>query len=388
MNWEYIEAVFAQDIELTRASREEILNALSYLEQEFCLDWIKATKESISSSQALGRMVEFAKCLQVADRVTGGNRLKKKLRTIYLSDECQEAIAEALTAERLLAGGATVQYEPKLPGIRKRPDLSANWGTRQVAFEVVFPSRSARDVAEDQRMSIMLSQCAELLTSGMLNIYLTESRIAPDLVNSLVAAVQHLSEDTTHAHELRISDRAYLAYDPDLHELRVQVPEYFPTEENVYGFPVTDPAYHEVKAKLKILTPMSMMAHVSAAFSGSRIPRANRIVRIHRPAMDPRALGKAEQEYEQLPHGIPGVVVIDMSRTSVSLKPEQWARDIHDSFGPDLYPRMSAVWLRSGTPEAGAEWQEWLIANPYASTELPTDIARLLIPGAAPISLA
>ncbi|MBC8492276.1 MAG: hypothetical protein H8D43_00720 [Chloroflexi bacterium] len=387
MDWEHIEAIFAQDIEFTRASREEVVDALSHLEQELGLDWIKATKASISTSSALGRMVEFAKCLKVADAVTGGNTLKKKLHTDYSSEECQGAIAESLTAERLLASGATVQYEPQLPGMTKRPDLFANWGTRQVAFEVVFPSLSAQDVIENQQMDIILLKCGDILTSGTLNIYLTESGIAPDTANSVVAAVKHLSNDTTRVREMHISERAYLAYDPELHELCVPVTEDFSGEEYVYRFPVLDPAYHEVKAKLKILTPMHSETLIKATFPGSRFARVKLIIRIHRPVRDPRALSKAEQKHTQLPSESPGVVVIDMRRTSMSLKPDEWAKYIRDSFVPGLYPKMSAVWLRSGQPEAGAEWQERLIVNPYATTKLPTDIAKQLIPGAAPIDL-
>lgn len=387
MDWEYVEMVFGRDVEFTRASRDEVFDALSRLERELGLSWIKATKASLATTSALGRMVEFAKCLKTADAVIDGNLLKLKLCTDYLSDECQGAIAEALTAERLLASGATVQYEPQLPSTTKRPDFLANWGTQQVAFEVVFPTLSFQDLSENRQLAAMLSECTVLLASGTLNIYLTEISPTADTVNAIISAVRLLSDDTTHTHELHLADRAFLTYDPVLHE-RIALPrEDLLGENDDYAFPVTDPAYYEVKSKLKILTPMYSEIAIRGGFQGNRSLRAKLIVRIHRPVLDSRAWGKAEQKHQQLPPGSAGVVVIDMSRTSMSLRPEQWAKQIRDSFGPNLCPRISAVWLRSGQPEAGAEWREWLIINPYAATKLPTNIAKQLIPGLAPLDL-
>ena len=94
-----------------------------------------------------------------------------------------------------------------------------------------------------------------------------------------------------------------------------------------------------------------------------------------------------EDEYVQLPPGAAGVVVIDMSRTSVGQVPEKWAKIIDESFGEGLYSRLSAVWLRSGHPTPGEVWKEWFLVNRHASVELPIDIANRLIPGLKPADL-
>jgi hypothetical protein len=231
----------------------------------------------------------------------------------------------------------------------------------------------------------LLSQCKDILPSGTLNVYLTEISITPDIVASVIEAVRQLSGDTSTGRELYLPDKAYLAYDPALYEMLVPRVKDLPGE--AYAFPVTDPAYRQVKAKLEILTPMHAVTDIKSSFSNNRSYRAKLIIRIHRPVMDSRAWGKAEQEYKQLPFDYAGVVVIDMSRTSMSVRPEHWARDIHESFLPE-YTRMSAVWLRSGLPIAGAKWQEYLLVNPYANIKLSKEIVESLIPGASSVNFS
>jgi hypothetical protein len=390
MDWEYIAATFAQDIEFTHASREEMFDALSCLEHEIGLKGIQETKAQISNSSALDRMIEYAKCLQVADKIQGNSKLKQKLRAGYLTNECQEAISEALTAERLITIGAIVQYEPQLPGTTKRPDLVGSWDTRSIAFEVVFPSLSVSDIDENRKQCALLSQCNELLTSGTLNIYFTKVNIDPGTVDAVIEAVKSLSDDPTHIYELDLPGGVYLKYDPVVNKMLVPALENYPREENANAFPLTDvAAYHEAKSRLKILLPMHLEATFKAVPQvGSHFPIIVLIIRVYRPVIDPRAFSKVDKEYEQLPPGIAGVVVIDMSRTSMMVRPEPWAKDIFGSFGPELYPKMSAVWLRSGQPVPGWKWEEYLIINQYATTELPADIGGQLLPGAESFDLS
>lgn len=104
-------------------------------------------------------------------------------------------------------------------------------------------------------------------------------------------------------------------------------------------------------------------------------------------AIDARVFSKAVQESTQLPSNIPGVVVIDMSRTTA--RPRDWAEEIHQMIAPGLYNKMSAVWLRSGAiGNAGIDWKEFLISNPFATLSLDKEIIELILPSVREIDLS
>jgi hypothetical protein len=387
MDWSYVESVFADQIEYTVASRKEILDALAYLEQHLGLTRISEIKTTISNSSALNRIIELSNCLQTANQISGGNKLSRKLSTCYTSDDCQEAISIALAARPLITGGAKVQYEPNLEGTTKHPDLVATWGTVRVVFEVALPTLSHHDEIEDKQLEEVKSQCENLLKSGFLNIYFTEPEISPDSLNNVLSAISDVSADPTHAYVKTISNTAYIAYEPLPNESRGQPSTKSSDDEDFSPAPINDPQYHEVKAKLKISTPMTCQFFQKGTLSQSGFLRAELVIRIHRPATDPRAFGKIEQEYEQLSPNIPGVIVLGLSRTSVTLDLDQWTRDIHSFLAPGLCPKMTAVWWRSGTPAFGANWNQCLIQNPHAARRLPEFVANQLIPNGVPINI-
>jgi len=134
-----------------------------------------------------------------------------------------------------------------------------------------------------------------------------------------------------------------------------------------------------IKEKLGIMRPMPAVAFCRAHVRSDGY-KISTIVRVYRVASDPRVMSKAIEEATKLPSNIPGIVVIDMSRTVAH--PYDWATEVHRAFRSRAYPKLNAVWLRSAVvAHACLEWTECLVVNPYASMDLNSMIVDRISPG-------
>lgn len=391
MDWNYIKRVLGVSVQSVEDSADEILNSLTHLESEVGRIWIENAFPSGSKSIAwVASLVELDKCLKIADVIKGGNVLKRKLLADFQSEETQSAMTEAQVAIRLVSGDAQVEYEPQLPGEPKKPDLLAVWDNKQVAFEVTRLALSAEDTEQwRERQASIANACGNILPGGSLDIYITEAKITQHMVNLILKVVQGLvsTARNTDYLEHRISETIYLAYDPtgSVRKDRANAP--VPTKSKTVGSCITDVKADRseyIKENLGIISPMPVAAYFSsyALSNGYKIPT---IVRVYRVANDSRVMSKAIEESTQLPSNIPGAVVIDMSSTTARLY--DWTAEIHRKFGPRLYTKMSAVWLRSGVISgAHFRWTEYLILNPYATIGLENVMVERISPSGQEIN--
>ena len=369
----------------------EILNSFANLESEFGRTWIENAWPNVSGIVLIAILVEFDKCLRIADVIERGNVLKRKLLAGFQSTETQRAMTEAQVAIRLVSSGAKVEYEPQIPKESKKPDLLAIWDNMQVAFEVTKLELSAENAEQWRKcQASMANACGNILEGGSLDIYITNTIITQDMVKLVLKAVKDLVclDRSTDYFERQISETIYLAYDPtgSVRKDRTNAPA--PTksatvEECIED--VNDDRSKYIMEKLGILLPMSAIGHVGIHTlpDGYKIPT---IVRVYRVASDFRIMSKAIAKAVQLPSNILGVVVIDMSNTTA--RPNYWAAEIHRMFGHRLYTRMSAVWLRSGViKDASYKWTEYLVTNPYATMGLENAIVERILPSGQDVYL-
>jgi len=385
MDWNYIERALGVSAQSVGGAADEILNSLTHLESELGRTWIENALPRGSKSIAwVSLLAEFDKCLKIADEIKRGNVLKRKLLARFHVAKPPAAMNEAHVAIRLVSSGAQVEYEPQLSGEPKKPDFLATWDTKRVAFEVTKLELSAEDTEQwHKRQALVANKCGSILPRGSLDIYITEVIITQKMVNLILQAAQDLALRCKNIDylERRVSETIYLAYDRTGSVREDRANALIPTKKESVGawiFHVKGDRSEYIKEKLGVLSPMPAVAR-----GGTRtLPdgyKIQTIVRVYRVASDPRVISKTIEKSTQLPSNIPGIVVIDMSKTTA--RPDDWAAEIHRAFRSPEYIKMSAVWLRSGVIAKGClEWTEYLVPNPYATIGLENVIVERILP--------
>jgi len=384
VDWHYIEKKLGVSARSVGDSADEILNSLTHLESELGRSWIENALPLGSKSIAwVAILVDFDKCLRITDEIKRGNPLKRKLVAGFPVDKPPPAMDEARVGIRLVSSGAQVEYEPLFPTESKKPDFLATFDNKQVAIEVTRLQLSAEDTEQQKRQASLAGKCGSILAGGSLDIYLTEPIITQQIENLIPKETKNLVSvrGNTDYLERWISKTVYLVYDPtgSVRKDRANAPA--PTKSERWGasiFVVEGDRSQHIKEKLGILCPMPAVAFCSAHVrsDGYKIPT---IVRVYRVASDPRVMSKAIEEATQLPSNIPGIVMIDMSRTAAH--PYDWAAEVHRAFRSRAYPKLNAVWLRSAVvAHACLEWTECLVVNPYASMDLDSTIVDRISP--------
>lgn len=328
-------------------------------------------------------LVDFDKCLNIADEIKRGNSLKRKLVTGFRVDKPPAAMDEARVGIRLVSSGAQLEYEPMFAAESRKPDFLATFDGKQVAIEVTKLQLSAEDTEQQKRQASLAHKCGSILAGGSLDIYLTEPIVTEQIGNSTAKETQDLVSvrGNTDYLERRICETVYLAYDPtgSVRKDRANAPT--PTKKETVGACIQDvkgDRSNHIKKKLGVLSPMPAVACVRTHIlsDGYKIPT---IVRVYRVASDPRVMIKAIEKATQLPSNIPGIVVIDMSRTVAHIY--DWATEVHRVFMSRAYPKLNAVWLRSAVvAHACLEWTECFVVNPYASIDLNSMIVDRISP--------
>jgi hypothetical protein len=320
MDWQYIEKVLGVSPHLVGDRANEILTSVAHLEAELGRRWIENAWPNSSGIAVADMLVEFSKCLKITEKIQRGSLLKKKLLAGYHSAEAQHAMAEAHVAIRLVESGAQVVYEPKIPNEPKRPDFLAFLDKKPASFEVTRLDLSAEDSEQQKRQHSLAEKCGNILPSGSLDIYITDTEISPQAVDLIIDSVHKLGSAGTDKKclEQQVSDTVYLAYDPigSVRKDHTNAPKITtPTESKAIGICIHDveaDRSRDIKKKLKVQFPMPAVARVApqTLSDGSQIAT---LVRIFRVAIDARVMTKAIEESSQLPSNIPGVVVIDLN---------------------------------------------------------------------------
>ncbi len=385
MDWHYIEKELGISARSVGDSADEILNSLTHLESKLGRSWIENTLPRGSKTMAWAAiLVDFDKCLKITDEIKRGNSLKRKLVTGFRVDKPPAAMDEARVGIRLVSRGAQLEYEPLFPSESRKPDFLATFDKEQVAIEVTRLQLSAEDTEQQKRQASLACKCGSILAGGSLDIYLTEPIIKQQIENLIAKETQDLVSvrGNTDYFERRISKTVYLVYDPtgSVRKDRANAP--VPTRNERWGvlvFVIEGDRSSYIKEELGIMCPMPAVAFCRAHVrsDGYKIPT---VVRVYRVASDSRVMIKAIEEATQLPSNIPGIVVIDMSRTVAH--PYDWATEVRRAFRARVYPKLNAVWLRSAVvAHACLEWTECLVVNPYANMYINSMIIDRISPG-------
>lgn len=271
MDWQYIENVLGVSAQLAGDRADEILNSLAHLESKLGRRWIENVWPNSSGIALVDMLIEFGKCLNITEKIQRGSLLKKKLLAGYHSAEAQHAMAEGHVAIRLVESGAQVVYEPEIPNEPKKPDFLSFWNRKQVSFEVTRLDLSAEDSEQQKRQHSLAEKCGNILPSGSLDIYITETEISPQTVDLIIESVQKLASARIEKEylERQVSETVYLAYDPigSVRKDRANAPKITaPIEGKSVGILIADieaDRSRDIKGRLKIQFPMPVVARVA-----------------------------------------------------------------------------------------------------------------------------
>lgn len=359
-------------------SNERVLSAFDIIKQEIDSNWFeKRIKNGLGKDLIVLQAVRLAEAFNGCKKV-GANKLLKKLRLGWDSEELHNALNEADVLVKLLPSSDNIEYEPRIRGISQKPDLLQHIGDIEVQYEIFSPKESADEKERTQKLAQLAEDIADVFNVGCLDVYILDLNINERMKKKILNAVYSIKDKLSNT-EVKINNIALLVFDPKsnvtLEESNMEKNRWILTSGKVINGCIIDPdndrsIFYKKRLGFKYCSPGLIL------FSKSKKPNKFtnfKIIRLFRPALDKRVFQKVIEESSQLSKELPSIVVIVMGRPTIPI--EDWGDIVFDAFKEGNYPCPSGVWLRE--LHWGSDlftWREILVVNPPAIKEIP-DIA-------------
>ena len=353
------------------------------IKKYFGIDWFEKHKKDPKIIHNVLEMVLLGESIFAAEEIGSPSRLMKKLVTPLNSQEYSSAIAEAQVIYKFLELGLdNIRYEPLITSSHRRPDITHNFNSDIIQYEVVSPKLSAFDTEMYKKQTDLANKIAGIIKFGSLDIYLFELEIKDTTINKIIRECSRFLVSNPES-EYLIPQVAFMVFDPtgniQVEGHKTSYPEI--KADGSIGALLHDCNYDRslmyVK-KLKLKKPTTRVARVSSIVDTKGEKRVG-IIRIIRPSEDKRVAKKIIDKSRQLSKAYPGIVVIEMGGPSAKMG--FWAKLTEELFDTKIYTFPSAVWLRLlhlGTNIFA--WSEIIVENSYARKKLPEGLIKTLIP--------
>ncbi len=326
-------------------------------------------------------MVLLGESIFAVEKVGSPSKLLKKLITPLNSEEYSSARAEAQVIYKFLELGLNnVRYEPLIRFFRIRPDITHNFNSDIIQYEVVKPRLSALDKEMwYERQKDLANKIVDIVKFGSLDVYLFEVEIKDTTANKIISECSRFLRNPESEHLL--PQVAFMVFDPTGNiQVEGHKTSYPEIRSDGSGALLYDCNYDRSfkylkKLKLKNTTNIARVSSVVGIKGEKRVA----IIRIMRPSEDKRVAMKIIDKSRQLSKVYPGIVVIEMGGPSAKIG--FWANLTEELFNTKTYTFPSAVWLRFlhlGTKEFA--WSEIIVENSYARKKLPKDLIKNIIP--------
>lgn len=353
------------------------------IKKYFGTDWFGKHKKDPKIIPNVLEMVLLGESIFAVEEIGSPSKLMKKLVTPLNSQEYSSARAEAQVIHKFLELGLNnVRYEPLIRFFKRRPDITHNFNSDLIQYEVVSPKLSAFDTEMYKRQTDLANKIAGIIKFGSLDIYLFEVEIKDKTIDKIIRECSKLLVSNPES-EYLLPQLAFIVFDPtgniQLEGHKTSYPEI--KADGSIGTLLHNCNYDRsimYLKKLKLKKHTTRVARVSSVIDTKGRKKVV-IVRIIRPSEDKRVAQQIIDKSRQLSRAYPGIVVIEMG--SPSAKMGFWAKLTEELFDTKTYTFPSAVWLRLlhlGTNIFA--WSEIIIENPYARKKLPKDLIKNIMP--------
>lgn len=363
-------------------SLDRIERSYRIVEKYFGTDWFEKHKKDPKVIPNVLEMVLLGESIFAVEEIGSPSKLMKKLVTPLNSQEYSSARAEAQIIHKFLELGLNnVRYEPLIRFFKRRPDITHNFNSDIIQYEVVKPRLSALDKEMwYERQEDLANKIVDIVKFGSLDVYLFEKEITDITINNIIKECSRFLVNNPES-EYLLPQVAFMVFDPTGNiQVEGHKTSYPEIRSDGSGALLYDCNYDRSfkylkKLKLKNTTNIARVSSVVGIKGEKRVA----IIRIMRPSEDKRVAMKIIDKSRQLSKAYPGIVVIEMGRPSAKM--DFWARLTEELFNTKTYTFPSAVWLRLlhlGTKEFA--WSEIIIENPYARKKLPKDLIKNIMP--------
>lgn len=356
-------------------TNDRILSAFDTIKKDIDINWFeKRIKSGLGKDLIVLQAVRLAEAFSASKKI-GARKLTKKLRLGWDSEDLHNALNEAGVLVKLLPSSDDIEYEPRIRGISKKPDLLQHIGDIEVQYEIFSPEESADEKERTRKLTQLAEDLVNAFNVGCLDVYLLDLNINEKMKEKILDAVYRIKNKLSNT-EVKINNIAFLVFDPKgnvaLKESNMKKNRWILNNEKVIDVCIIDPnndrsVFYKRKHGFKYRSPGLIL------FSKSKKPNkftSFKLIRLFRPALDKRVFQKVIEESSQLSKELPSVVVINMGGPTVPI--EDWADIVFDAFKEGNYPYPSCVWLRE--LHWGSDlftWREILVGNPAAMKKIP-----------------
>lgn len=365
-------------------SLDRIERSYKTITKYFGTNWFEKHKKDPKVIPNVLEMILLGESIFASEKVGAPSKLMKKLIAPLNSEEHLSAIAEAQVIYKFLELNlSNIRYEPLIRFFKRRPDITHNFNSDIIQYEVIKPKLSAFDTEMwHKRQTELANKIASFMKFGSLDVYLFEEEIKSTTVNKIIKKCSRFLVSNPES-EYLVPQVAFMVFDPtgniQLEGYKTSYPG-IRTDGSIGALLYDcnyDRSFMYVK-KLKLKKPTTRVAQISSAVDTKGEKRVG-IIRIIRPSEDKRVAQKIINKSMQLSKTYPGIVVIEMGGTSAKMG--FWAKLTEELFNTKIYTFPSAVLLRSlhlGTKEF--TWSEIVVENLYARKKLPKGLIEIIIP--------
>jgi hypothetical protein len=363
-------------------SSGRIERSFKTIKKYFGTDWFEKHKKDPKIIPHVLEMVLLGESIFAVEKIGSPLKLMKKLIKPLNLEEQFCAIAEAQVIYKFLELGlGNIRYEPLITSSHKKPDITHDFNSDIIQYEVVKPKLSAFDTEMwYKRQTDLANKIAEIMKFGSLDVYLFEEEIKDIIFNKVISECKKFLSNPESEH--LIPQVAFMVFDPtgniQLEGHKTSYPEI--RADGSIGTLLHDCNYDRsimYLKKLKLKKHTTRVVRVS--WDNTKGERRVGIIRIIRPSEDKRVAQKIINKSMQLSKAYPSIVVIEMGGTSAKMG--FWAKLTEELFNTKIYTFPSAVLLRLlhlGTKEF--TWSEIIIENSYARYKLPKGLIKTIMP--------
>jgi len=352
------------------------------IKKYFGIDWFEKHKKDPKIIPDVLKMILLGESIFATEEIGSPSKLMKKLVTPLNSQEYSSALAEAQVIYKFLELGlGNIRYEPLSTSSHRKPDITHNFNSDIIQYEVVSPKLSAFDTEMYKKQTDLANKIADIIKFGSFDIYLFEVEIKDTTVNKIISECSRFLRNPESEH--LVPQIAFMVFDPtgniQLEGHKTSYPEI--RADCSIGALLHDCNYDRsirYLKKLKLKKHTTRVVRVSSVIDTKGEKRVG-IIRIIRPSEDKRVAQQIIGKSTQLSKAYPGIVVIEMGGPSAKMG--FWANLTEELFDTKTYTFPSAVWLRLlhlGTNIFS--WSEIIVENPYARKKLPKGLIESIMP--------
>jgi len=353
------------------------------IKKYFGTDWFEKHKKDPKIIPNVLKMVLLGESIFAVEEIGSPSKLMKKLVTPLNSQEYSSARAEAQVIYKFLELGLdNIKYEPLITSSHGKPDITHDFNSDIIQYEVVSPKLSAFDMEMYKKQTDLANKIAGILKFGSLDVYLFEVEIKDTTIDKIIRECSKLLLSNSES-EYLLPQLAFIVFDPTGNiQLEGHKTSYPEIRANGSIGTLLHDCNHDRSImylkKLKLEKHTTRVVRVSSVIDTKGRKKVV-IVRIIRPSEDKRVAQQIIGKSMQLSKAYPGIVVIEMGGPSAKMG--FWANLTEELFNTKIYTFPSAVLLRSlhlGTKVF--TWSEIIIENPYARKKLPKGLIEIIMP--------